>query len=341
LRRRRLCIRYACTRPPALEVDPLAPRSYSLPPLFRLQVVNKTVVRSESSVKSKVVTELEPGATIVVLEETQRDGHHRARIGNKEWVSLRTAKGSILAIAAATVTAVSAAPVVAAVVAAQPCPTAATTIAAQSFASTVDVEVEQLQQHATPTASAQPAAGSAAMHATTGHLGLPPAAAAPLPLVGSAGQLTNLVAPGLPYTMVANATLRAGPSVSSPAVRQIGPRCEVMIFEQVTCDGHHRGRIGPAEWLSIQTAKGKMLAIPGFVADLQSAAATVVAQPAAVYAAPVMAQPMHVTVVGTSVAAQPVQLAAPAAASVAIVTAAPTAAAPAADAPVPGSTPGR
>lgn len=63
-------------------------------------VLAKATVRSDASPNSKMLGTLEPGDTIVVLEETHRDGHHRARIGTKRWISLVTPKGSVLAVPA-------------------------------------------------------------------------------------------------------------------------------------------------------------------------------------------------------------------------------------------------
>ena len=47
--------------------------------------------------QSKRIREIKTGTTIVVLEEAHMDGHHRGKIGTDEWMSLRTAAGSLLA----------------------------------------------------------------------------------------------------------------------------------------------------------------------------------------------------------------------------------------------------
>ena len=73
-------------------------------------VVATATVRKKMSTKSKWIREIEAGTTVVVLEEAHTDGHHRGKIGVDEWMSLRTAKGSLLAtpagVAAASVSAV-------------------------------------------------------------------------------------------------------------------------------------------------------------------------------------------------------------------------------------------
>jgi hypothetical protein len=80
-------------------------------------VLAKATVRSDASPNSKMLGTLEPGDTIVVLEEAQCDGHHRARIGTKRWISLMTPKGKVLAIAAAVSATIGPMAVAAAVVA--------------------------------------------------------------------------------------------------------------------------------------------------------------------------------------------------------------------------------
>ena len=66
-------------------------------------VVATVTVRKNKSVKradlkgGTWVREIKAGATVAVLEECTAGGHHRARIGVDEWISLRTEKGSVLA----------------------------------------------------------------------------------------------------------------------------------------------------------------------------------------------------------------------------------------------------
>lgn len=251
-----------------------------------------------------------PGATIVLLEETQCDGHHRARIGIDEWVSLKTAKGTVLAVASAPSTAVSAVPVVSLATEVHPdlpngSPTTSASggaegvvVTVQAFAEAVEVEPVARPHHVGPHVSAnQPVtAPIAALHVPPNdHLGLPPTGAAPLPAGGSTGQLITLAPTGVVYTTVAKAVVRTGPSLCSPVVGELPPKYEVMIFEQRSCDGHNRGRVGPEQWVSIQTAKGKVLAIPGNLEAAQTmpvfgligATPAALAQPAPFHAATV------------------------------------------------------
>ena len=72
-------------------------------------VVATVTVRKNKSVKradlkgGTWVREIKAGATIAVLEECTAGGHHRARIGVDEWISLRTEKGNVLATPTTTV----------------------------------------------------------------------------------------------------------------------------------------------------------------------------------------------------------------------------------------------
>lgn len=276
-----------------------------------LQVVAKAVVRTKPSVNSALVAEMAPGATIVVIEETQCDGHHRARIGIDEWVSLKTAKGAVLAVASVSSAAVSAVPVVSLATEVHPyLPNGSLTasasggqgavVTAQPFAEAVEVEPVERAHHVGSHVSAnQPiTAAVAGLHVPLNdHLGLPPTGAAPLPVGGSTGQLITLAPTGVLYTTVTKAVVRTGPSLSSPVVRELPPKYEVTIFEERSCDGHNRGRIGPGQWMSIQTAKGKVLAVPGNLEAAQTtpvfgligATPAALAQPAPVHAATVVA----------------------------------------------------
>ena len=232
--------------------------------------------------------ELAPGTTIVVLEEAQSDGHHRARIGVGEWISLRTAAGSVLAIASAP--AATAVAVVSQVVAVQPyvadgSPTARAAggpdpaAPVQVIAQPMDVESVQQPQHVGGT-----------------QLGMPPNMASPWPVSGCPSLPATQTSTGTSYTTVAKATVRTGPSLASPVVRQLGPKHGVVVFEEQICDGHHRGRIGHDQWLSIKTAQGKVLAIPGNLHTAQ--AAPVMCQTTAV----VVAEATPVTVAAVTVA---------------------------------------
>ena len=61
-------------------------------------VVATATVRKNKSVKNgRSVREIKAGATVAVLEECTVGGHHRARIGVDEWISLLTDKGHVLA----------------------------------------------------------------------------------------------------------------------------------------------------------------------------------------------------------------------------------------------------
>lgn len=295
-----------------------------------LQVVGKAVVRTKLSIKSPVCRELQAGATIVVLEEARCEGHHRARIGINEWVSLKTAKGSVLAVVSAAVAAVPvAAQVIATVVGVEPAapsqqtvpastastsqtdyPIASNTstgvlgsaVAVQAFAQAVDVE--SACQPATSNMMGTVAAPQQ-LPCSSHHLGLPPTTTAPFPTGGSAARLGDAEATtGTLYTTVAQAAVRTGPSLSNSVVRKLGPKCQVMVFEECFCDGHSRGRIGPDQWISIRTAKGKVLAIRGSLEAAQAATgcgqsgaiATTLAEPVSAQAVVVAAVPAAGTV---------------------------------------------
>jgi hypothetical protein len=58
--------------------------------------LSATLCRVSKSTTSKVVRTLAPGEVVVVIEETYSNGHHRARIGDHEWVSIETSTGKIV-----------------------------------------------------------------------------------------------------------------------------------------------------------------------------------------------------------------------------------------------------
>lgn len=62
----------------------------------------KATIRQGLSVKSAVVQSAcrykTVGDQVMALEEADSDGHRRARIGDKEWISLRTVTGKVLAV---------------------------------------------------------------------------------------------------------------------------------------------------------------------------------------------------------------------------------------------------
>ena len=64
------------------------------------------------------------------------------------------------------------------------------------------------------------------------------------------------------YLCVAVANVRSGRSVNDAKVREIVPGSTVTVLEEAHCDGHHRGRIGEGEWLSIRTKLGNQLLEP-------------------------------------------------------------------------------
>jgi|EP01043_Picozoa_sp_COSAG02_P023129 hypothetical protein len=56
--------------------------------------------------------------------------------------------------------------------------------------------------------------------------------------------------------------VRVGPDPNSRELYQLKKKKKVKVLEQAICDGHQRGKIGPAEWISLTTAQGKVLAMP-------------------------------------------------------------------------------
>jgi surface protein len=59
------------------------------------------------------------------------------------------------------------------------------------------------------------------------------------------------------------AKVRSGISIKAVHTRTLEPGTIVSVLEQGKCDGHHRGRISPTEWVSITTARGSVLLAPG------------------------------------------------------------------------------
>ena len=57
-------------------------------------IVAKTTVRMGMAMGSTAVRDLQPRAEIVVLEQGLADGHQRGRIGDNQWISLRTVRSS-------------------------------------------------------------------------------------------------------------------------------------------------------------------------------------------------------------------------------------------------------
>ena len=57
-------------------------------------IVAKTTVRMGMAMGSTAVRELQPRTEIVVLEQGLADGHQRGRIGDNQWISLRTVRWS-------------------------------------------------------------------------------------------------------------------------------------------------------------------------------------------------------------------------------------------------------
>ena len=64
--------------------------------LSTLMVMKKCTVRQAISTNSHEVRVLAAGATVQVLERGVFEGHQRVRIGENEWASQVTAKGSVL-----------------------------------------------------------------------------------------------------------------------------------------------------------------------------------------------------------------------------------------------------
>ena len=339
------------------------------------QIVNTTTVRKAISLDSKQQFTLDPGDTVAVLEEGQADGHHRVRIGGNEWMSIRTAKGAVLAVPTSSMmAAATAAPVVSVavsvVVVAQQQPAVMATAVPEDYQVVQAQSAEGIQAKVTLAAPAgggadglstrrdhpavdadglldgidveevqrpqgQPrpepvpfvprSVGSepptaAQVFTTQTPLGLPPVAVAPIPAGGASGLGTTRVPYGyttvasVPYTTVAVATVRGGPSISYQMIRELPAKTEVMVYETAICDGHQRARVGPHEWISLTTAKGKVLAIPGI---LQGGAIAPTALPATqvmpqampmattLAAVPMAAMPMATTLAAVPVAAMP------------------------------------
>ena len=84
-----------------------------------------------------------------------------------------------------------------------------------------------------------------------------PLAAAPLAGIELAAAGTSRE-----YLCVAVASVRSGRSVNDDMLRKIAPGSTVTVLEEAHCDGHHRGRIGEGEWLSIRTKLGNQLLEP-------------------------------------------------------------------------------
>ena len=57
-------------------------------------IVAKTTVRMGMAMGSTAVRELQPRTEIVVMEQGLADGHQRGRIGDNQWISLRTVRSS-------------------------------------------------------------------------------------------------------------------------------------------------------------------------------------------------------------------------------------------------------
>ena len=67
-------------------------------PAQQYKVVASAIVRKGMSTKAKHTRTIPPGQIITVLETGQSEGHQRARISDSEWVSIRTAQGSVLLV---------------------------------------------------------------------------------------------------------------------------------------------------------------------------------------------------------------------------------------------------
>eukprot|EP01047_Picozoa_sp_COSAG01_P109345 COSAG01_NODE_38227_length_492_cov_1.063613_1_plen_73_part_01 len=51
------------------------------------------------------------------------------------------------------------------------------------------------------------------------------------------------------FTVVEPATVRAGISPQATKTQMLHPGQTVLVYEQLQCEGHLRGRISPTEWL--------------------------------------------------------------------------------------------
>ena len=84
-------------------------------------------------------------------------------------------------------------------------------------------------------------------------------------------------------------TVRTALSTDAAKVRSIDPGDTIVVMETGVHNGHQRGRIGESEWVSLVTAKGKVLATLMPTMDHQQ---MMPQQQPGLYAQPVQAQPM-------------------------------------------------
>ena len=64
-------------------------------------------------------------------------------------------------------------------------------------------------------------------------------------------------------------TVRTALSTDAAKVRSIDPGDTIVVMETGVYNGHQRGRIGDSEWVSLVTAKGKVLASSGDKHDIK------------------------------------------------------------------------
>jgi hypothetical protein len=84
---------------------------------------------------------------------------------------------------------------------------------------------------------------------------------------------------GQEYTTLADTIVRKSKRTKSQQIRTIPANTVLLVVEEAYSDGHHRARIGPKEWVSIETPSGKILMRPGRlqVADRNAGADKVIA----------------------------------------------------------------